>query len=428
MLLDKPLDFIRNHPRLVVAQDFELACQRVTVKRVEHLNGIAQFHEAEELWWLQLKVLHRNKPGVSTTTVLSEGSLSRLVDNALVSAEQSHPDPWFRFPIWSQTGTNSSEDLYVPPPDRFLDSIYEHALCGTKPLTEKYEWWTVETQIYRRSERESKTHSQSVGKQNWSLCGLQESTWGNHKELDRLKSFIQAAHLFETSQLIDTALPTKFAFSPRAASPILEAIADFFVATKVDSQRSPLAKDQINQGWASKIVSLIDDGLDTRAPHYSPFDLDGIATQRTALIERGQIKSFLYDSQSSVRANCRSTGNSLRDPKELEPRVKPRRVVLCPADLDSPGFWSSNEDGLCIEGWSKIEIKENLELTGCVFGWLVECGKKTKPIKIDSFKVSLPEFLRGVVGLGSQIESFGLCNCPTVFLRRENETQNLCSY
>ncbi len=428
MFLDKPLEFIKTHPRLVVAQDFELACQRVSVTRSEHLKGKTQLHESEELWWLQLRVLHRNKPGVSTTTVLNEGSLNRLVDNALICAEQSHPDPWFRFPVWSQTRKSSSVDSQSAPPENFLSALYQEALCGTKPLVEKYEWWNVETQIYRRSERESKSHFHVVGKQNWSLGGFQETLWNNQKDPDRLKRFIHLGDLLEASQPTQRAIPARMVFSPRALSPLLEAIAEFFVANRVDGTRSPLTRDQINQSWASKIITLTDDGLDNNTPHFALFDLDGIATQKTLLIDRGQIKSFLYDSHSSVRDNCRSTGNSLRDPKELEPRARPRKTVLHPGSSEPADFWSSSEEGLWIEGWSKIETKESLEVTGGVFGWLVKAGKKTEPIKIESFKVSLPKLLGSIVGLGTQTDSFGLCECPTAFLRRENETQNFCSY
>lgn len=414
MLLDKPLDFIRNHPRLVVAQDFEVACQRIHIERNEYFQGKAKLQESEEHWWIQLRVLHRNKPGISTATVLNEGSLHRLVDNALISAEQSHPDPWFRFPIWSQT-TGSGTGEPQGPPENFMTPLFHLVESGNRPLLEKYEWWNVETQILRRSEREARRYSHLAGNQSWSLGPLHESIWERQKNPERLRAFIKITDLLNESVSISLERPKRVAFSPRAAAPILENISDFFIATRVDSQFSPLTRSQLGQICASKSVSLIDNGLEKKIFSYAPFDLEGIASQKTVLIDQGNLKGFLYDSQAGARDNCRSTGNNLRQLSDLEPRISPKRIVLSPGNCEPSEFWGENSNGLLVEGWIKMEINDCQEAVGIVFGWLVEGGKKSKPVKVDSFRISLAKFLENIVGLGSKTEAFGICESPMIF-------------
>ena len=50
-----------------------------------------------------------------------------------------------------------------------------------------------------------------------------------------------------------------------------------------------------------------------RRPGAAAFDMEGSPTQKTTLVERGILKSFIYDSYFGARENRLSTGNYIRD-------------------------------------------------------------------------------------------------------------------
>jgi len=411
MLLDKPIEFLRSHPKLVVAQDFEVACQRFHVNRAEFFQGQRSLQEQEELWWFQLRVLHRNKPGIATVTVLNEESLNRLVDNALTCAEQSHPDPWFRFPIWSSS-EGLRETTPKEPPVTFMQSSFGALADPSKPVLEKYEWWNIETQLLRRSEREVKRDFRSIGSQTWSMGNFQEVFWGESNRERRLRNFLATAALLESCEATPFVSSGAHSFSPRAMEPILESIGELFLAPK---------KEAVIAGAFSKEISLWDDGTHPQSFYFGAFDLDGIAAQKTALIEKGKAKGFLYDAYSGGRDNCRSTGNRLHDPRSTEAKLRPRRLSLSAGTTAASAFWKQNPRGFSVEAWNKLQIEKNGEVVGTAFGWLMENGNPTRPIKVEKFKISLLDFLKNVSGLGPDNQSFGSCDSPDVFVGGKNE-------
>jgi len=58
--------------------------------------------------------------------------------------------------------------------------------------------------------------------------------------------------------------------------------------------------------------SLYDDPTVDFAPHSRPCDDEGIASQRTALVENGKVQNFLYDLQTAGQAKAKSTGSGTR--------------------------------------------------------------------------------------------------------------------
>ncbi|MBV8155572.1 MAG: TldD/PmbA family protein [Candidatus Eremiobacteraeota bacterium] len=60
----------------------------------------------------------------------------------------------------------------------------------------------------------------------------------------------------------------------------------------------------------SDVVTIVDDGRMPGKLGSSPFDGEGVATQRTVVFERGVLKSFLYDTYYARKLGAASTGSS----------------------------------------------------------------------------------------------------------------------
>ena len=416
-MIEKLLEFIKNHPKLVVAQDFEFACQKTQIQRQQYWNGQKGIQSFDDSWWAQLKILHRNKPGIAVASALTEETLDRLVTEALMSAEQSTPDPWFRFPVWSPRAENREQEKSEAPPESFWNSCY--GLLGDTRLSfqEWYEWREIDTVLFRRSERVQKTSRHSAAFQHWSLGKCHETFWGleNRKErIDRLKN---AVFSLENAINWERPLPSIISLSGRAASPLLQQVSNWFHGKRVKEGKSPVSNYQENPLVMSKLVTLVDDGSQIKTAFSGPFDLDGIPRQRTTLIQNGVFKSPLHDSYTGAMDNCRSTGNRMRPPEELEPKLRAKAICLEPGTVAPNLIWKQQGQGLALEGWTRLSFSSDHHLEGDAFGWQMEGGVPVRPVRIEGLKWDLIHLMNKVVLVANDSERHGFSVCPSVFVQ-----------
>lgn len=85
-------------------------------------------------------------------------------------------------------------------------------------------------------------------------------------------------------------------------------------AVKADYvQRNQSAfKDKIGEAVASEIVTICDDGLFKGGLRTWKFDGEGVPQQKTVIIEKGVLRSFIYDNYTAKKDEKESTGNAAR--------------------------------------------------------------------------------------------------------------------
>jgi len=82
-------------------------------------------------------------------------------------------------------------------------------------------------------------------------------------------------------------------------------------ADNVQRGRSVFA-EKIGERVVSPSLSIYDDGLLEKGLNSSTSDAEGIPSQKTTLVDKGVLKSFLYDIYTSNKGNVKSTGNGMR--------------------------------------------------------------------------------------------------------------------
>jgi PmbA protein len=113
----------------------------------------------------------------------------------------------------------------------------------------------------------------------------------------------------------------------------------FMPAIKGDNvvrEKSELA-DKIGDTVASKILSFTDDGLKENGYATELFDGEGVARQKTALIEKGKLRSFLWNNYWAQRHGETSTGNATRNLRTGVLNIAPTNMII-------PGGKRSQED------------------------------------------------------------------------------------
>ncbi len=138
---------------------------------------------------------------------------------------------------------------------------------------------------------------------------------------------------------------------------------------------SPL-RDKLNQQIADPRLTIIDDPFIDFGPSTSAFDDEGVPRQITPLIEKGVLKSFLYDLDTAGRAQTQPTGHG--------PDRYPTNLVISPGEAPYESMIAGIENGLLAHEFLGMGQGNpiNGEFSVNVFlGYKIEQGKTVGRVK-----------------------------------------------
>jgi len=156
--------------------------------------------------------------------------------------------------------------------------------------------------------------------------------------------------------------------------------------------------ERIGARVGSDLATIVDDGRLPGGLGTSPFDAEGVATQRTVVMERGTLRTFLYDTYYARRLGARSTGNASgggigpsnlylsAGTRTLEEMVAatPRGVLV----LETIGFSTESVTGTYSRG---------------ARGFAIEGGALAYPIDEFTIAGNLAEMLAAIDLVGSDL-------------------------
>ena len=100
-------------------------------------------------------------------------------------------------------------------------------------------------------------------------------------------------------------------FTPAGLAAVVLPLEQALSGKTVLQGSSPLAARVGEQVFDTRL-SIADDPLAAGGPASRPLDDECVASARTALVERGVVRGFVYDLETAARAKSRSTGNGRR--------------------------------------------------------------------------------------------------------------------
>jgi PmbA protein len=166
--------------------------------------------------------------------------------------------------------------------------------------------------------------------------------------------------------------------------------------------------DRTGQRIGSDLVTIVDDGTMPGLLGSSPFDGEGVATQRTPVFERGTLRSFLYDTYYARKLGAPSTGNSTgggvgANNFYLEPGSmsleeligKTARGVIV---MDTIGFATEHASGTYSRG---------------ARGFFIENGEIAYPIEEFTIASTFPEMLAGLDAVADDLRFDGAVVSPS---------------
>ena len=206
----------------------------------------------------------------------------------------------------------------------------------------------------------------------------------------------------------------------RVVSSILSVmIAPAVSALNVQQGRSPLS-GRLGEEIASEYVSLVDLGTLPEALGSKPFDDEGYPTRDTPVLEKGVLKTYLYDTYTALKEGRESTGNASRT-FSTAPAPQPHHLRLVPGKAQLDELISETREGVLVLGtigeWLSNPVSGHLNAT-ITHAYLIRKGELIKPVKGAVLTSNIYELLKhSVEAIGRDLRIEYGVSAPSLKIR-----------
>jgi PmbA protein len=187
-------------------------------------------------------------------------------------------------------------------------------------------------------------------------------------------------------------------------------------ADNVQKGRSPLV-GKLKESIASAGLSILDDGLLPGGMGSSAVDDEGVPSRRTAVVDGGMLRSFLYDGLSAGKDGLSSTGNAVRSGYADLPRVGARNILIESSAAQDP--FEDVKEGVVVGGVIGAHTANPISGDFSVEArnaFHVVDGELAGPIKSAMIAGNIYDLLSGLV-VGLDHRAVGSIVVPTVRAR-----------
>jgi len=174
-------------------------------------------------------------------------------------------------------------------------------------------------------------------------------------------------------------------------------------------------KNHLGQPLFAKGVSVVDDPHRVRGLGSSPFDDEGVANQRMALIDDGVLTTWLLNVASARQLGMETTGHASRG-LAGPPGVSTGNLTLEPGTRDLAGLMADAKDGLLITSMFGPSLNGNTGdwSVGCSGFWF-ENGELAYPVTEITVAGDLIDIYGRLVP-GADLELRGSSNAPSILV------------
>jgi len=189
-------------------------------------------------------------------------------------------------------------------------------------------------------------------------------------------------------------------------------------ADAVQKGKSLLA-DKVGRQVASRELTLIDDASYEDGIASFPFDGEGVPAQKNIVIENGELKGFLYDTYSGLKAGRHSSGNGVRGTFRSLPGVGATNFMLVPGQASPAELLGDIERGFYITDVMGMHTANPIsgDFSLGAAGIMIEQGKLTYPVRGVTIAGNLLNLLMDIEAVGNDLRFFGGKAASTIRLQ-----------
>jgi PmbA protein len=206
-------------------------------------------------------------------------------------------------------------------------------------------------------------------------------------------------------------------FTPDVAQALLGGILGAVNGERVLQGASFLGK-RMGQRIASELVTIVDDGTREKGMASEPFDGEGVPTRKRAIVERGVLAGFLYNTIVAKRAGVQSTGNASRGGFTSLPGIGPHNVFMGAGAVRPEDIIRATKLGLLVKEVTGYGINPvNGNFSGGAAGFWIEDGKIAFPVKGLTIAGTAEEILNGIDMVADDLDMNLSATGPTFRIR-----------
>lgn len=169
---------------------------------------------------------------------------------------------------------------------------------------------------------------------------------------------------------------------------------------------------RLGEEVASPLITVLDDAtLPYRRGSFT-YDDEGAPAQRTVLIEKGVLKSYMHDWRSARKAGLGSTGNGRRMSFRHPPIVRMTNTLIAPGGTDPKEILASTDRGLFVRkmGGGQVNTVNGDFVFEVSEGYLIERGELGPAVRGATLTGQGPEILQQIDRVGSDL-GFAIGTC-----------------
>jgi PmbA protein len=417
------------------ASESEAYAERTRESSVRVRDGDVEELQQATSKGVGLRVISAGRLGFAYGTDFSKEGLRSLARSAVSLAKGAAKDEFNELPRGSQLGQGPA-GAYDPAIED-IDPAWklraaraaENAAARVDQRVRKFEGTTAGDFLARSAIASSRGASgESKASYAYVVCSpvaeadgqLQTASWSDTRrrlaELQTPEEIGRIAAQRAARMLGARKVKTQKAaiiFEPQQAAGFLAGLSEAVNGDLVHKKSSFLAK-LLGKRVASEQVTLVDDatlegGLATR-----PFDGEGVVSQRTVVIDRGVLKSFLYDTYTARKAGARSTSNAARGWSSL-PHVGTSNFVLQRGATSAEEIVRRTRRGLLVTAMlgSGANVVTGEYSRGANGLWIEE-GQVAHAVQEVTVSGSLLEMLQGIDAVGDDLDLRSSTAAPTL--------------
>ncbi len=183
-------------------------------------------------------------------------------------------------------------------------------------------------------------------------------------------------------------------------------------------QGASFLRESLDKKISSELMTLIDDGTRPRGMGSSPFDGEGVPTQKRIIVDKGVLKGFLYNTIVAKRAGVQSTGNASRGGYGGLLGIGPHNFYMEAGKSAPEEIIQSTQKGLLLKGVTGYGINPvNGNFSGGASGFWIENGKIAFPVKGLTIAGTADTILNGIDMVGNDLDLNRTITAPTLRVR-----------
>jgi PmbA protein len=211
--------------------------------------------------------------------------------------------------------------------------------------------------------------------------------------------------------------------TPSEGTEMVYGLVGFAISGENVNKRSSPWVDKMGEKVASENLTIIDNGLSDRGLLSSIVDDEGVPSQKTTLLDKGVLRSYIFDSYNANQLEMQSTGNGIRRiARDLAGRFSSQAVCagttmeVKPSSRSVDDIISEIKRGIYVEhfAWPLVDSMSGTFSNEIRNARIIENGELGDPIKYALWVGNLYESIKGDLQVSNDPEIHDKRVMPTI--------------